>query len=191
MREKYDKQLYLEFSGNATLKVVKEYREKYNSISNILDKNAKILSLVHTDIKYANKSSNKGCKSTYTTENIVRALITHNIEGTDWRETIVRVPESGFLKNFIRFGNRPVMDYSFLCKCFKAIRHETWQNVNKLLGIYAINNNQLDPKELRVDTTVVESNIHYPTDASLLWDGYRVIKRNLARARKRNASVSH
>jgi IS5 family transposase len=189
MREKYDNQLYLEFSGNATLKVVKEYREKYKSISKILDKNPKILSIVHTDIKHANKSSNKGRKSTYTTENIVRALITHNIEGTDWRETIVRVSESGFLKDFIRFGNRPVMDYSFLCKCFKAIRPETWQKVNKSLGIYAINNNQLDPKELRVDTTVVESNIHYPTDASLLWDGYRVIKRNLVRARERNVSV--
>jgi hypothetical protein len=49
MREKYDKQLYLEFSGNATLKVVKEYREKYKSINKILDKNPKILSLVHTD----------------------------------------------------------------------------------------------------------------------------------------------
>jgi hypothetical protein len=50
MREKYDKQLYLEFSGNATLKVVKEYREKYKSINKILDKNPKILSLVHTDM---------------------------------------------------------------------------------------------------------------------------------------------
>ncbi len=97
--------------------------------------------------------------------------------------------ESGFLKDFIRFGNHPVKDYSFLCKCFKALRPETWQKINKLLGVYEINNNQLDPKELRVDTTVVESNIHYPTDASLLWDGYRVIKRNLARARERNASV--
>ena len=63
MREKYDKQLYLEFSGNATLKVVKEYRAKYKSISKILDKNPKILSLVHTDIKHANKSSNKGRSS--------------------------------------------------------------------------------------------------------------------------------
>ena len=54
MREKYDKQLYLEFSGNATLNAIKEHREKYKSISNILDKNPKILRIVHTDIKHAN-----------------------------------------------------------------------------------------------------------------------------------------
>jgi len=31
---------------------------------------------------------------------------------------------------------------------------------------------------MRVDTTVVETNIHYPTDASLLGDGVRVLTRN-------------
>lgn len=65
------------------------------------------------------------------------------------------------------------MDYSFLCKCFKALEPETWKKINAVLGSYAINNNQLDPSELRVDTTVIESNIHYPIDASLLWDSYR------------------
>lgn len=191
MREKFESQLYLEFSGNATLKVVKEYREKYKNIREILDKNPKILNVVHNDIKHLYRSSNMGRKCTYTTEHILRALIVHNIECTDWRETIVRVSESGFLKDFIRFGDRPVMDYSFLCKCFKAIRSETWKEVNKLLGVYAINNKQLDPKDLRVDTTVVESNIHYPTDASLLWDGYRVIKRLLVKARGYSTITCH
>lgn len=179
----------MEFSGNATLKVVKEYREKCQNIIEILDKNSRILTLVHNDIKHVNKSSNKVRRSTYTTENIIRALITHNIECTDRRETIVRVSESSFLRDFVRFGNRPVMDYSFLCKCFKAISPETWKEINKLLGAYALKNEQLYPKDVREDTTVVVPNIHYPTDASLLWDGYRVIKRLLVRARGHNASV--
>ena len=37
---------------------------------------------------------------------------------------------------------------------------------------------------IRTDTTVVESNIHYPTDASLLWDTWRVASRLLVRARE-------
>ncbi len=189
MREKFDRQLYLEFSGNATLKVVREYRKKYECISEILDKNPQILTKVHTNIKRLYKSSNKGRKCTYTTDNILRALLVHSLECTGWRETIVRVSESSFLKDFIRLGNRPVMDYSFLCKCFKAIEPQTWKKINNSLGSYATDNNQLDPKELRVDTTVVESNIHYPTDSSLLWDGYRVLKRLLAQVRKHKRSV--
>jgi IS5 family transposase len=32
-------------------------------------------------------------------------------------------------------------------------------------------------RKLRTDTTVVESNIHYPTDSALLQDGVRVLAR--------------
>jgi IS5 family transposase len=42
----------------------------------------------------------------------------------------------------------------------------------------------IDPSVIRSDTTVVETNIHYPTDASLLWDTWRVASRLLKRARE-------
>src|SRR6185437_6849130 len=37
---------------------------------------------------------------------------------------------------------------------------------------------------LRVDTTVVETNVHYPTDSSLLADGARVLRRTMKRVRE-------
>jgi IS5 family transposase len=43
----------------------------------------------------------------------------------------------------------------------------------------------MDPTAVRTDTTVVEANIHYPTDSSLLWDGWRVLARLLRRAREK------
>src|SRR2546422_453083 len=49
-------------------------------------------------------------------------------------------------------------------------------------------------RRLRVDTTVVETNIHYPTDATLLADGVRVLTRALrrigGRVRERVRSVA-
>jgi len=39
-------------------------------------------------------------------------------------------------------------------------------------------------KKLRIDTTVVESDIHYPTDTGLLSDGVRVITRVVSRLKK-------
>ncbi len=44
-------------------------------------------------------------------------------------------------------------------------------------------------RELRMDTTVVEANIHYPTDTSLLADGIRVITRTVSRLKKVVAQV--
>jgi IS5 family transposase len=84
------------------------------------------------------------------------------------------------------------MDFGFLDKCFLAIRPETWRKVNELLGRYGVANGKIDPSVLRSDTTVVESNIHYPTDTSLLWDTWRVASRLLKRARQIDrASVPH
>jgi IS5 family transposase len=50
----------------------------------------------------------------------------------------------------------------------------------------------VDPSVIRADTTVVECNIHWPTDSSLLWDAWRVASRILQRARALDAiSVPH
>ena len=71
------------------------------------------------------------------------------------------------------------MDFTFLDKCFLAIRPETWKRVNELLGQYGVAQERSARKVIRTDTTVVESNIHYPTDSSLLWDTWRVASRLL------------
>jgi len=39
-------------------------------------------------------------------------------------------------------------------------------------------------RKLRIDTTVVETNIHYPTDSTLLQDGVRVITRTIKKAQE-------
>jgi IS5 family transposase len=44
-------------------------------------------------------------------------------------------------------------------------------------------------RKLRMDTTVVEANIHYPTDTSLLADGVRVITHTVTRLKKTGAEV--
>ena len=76
------------------------------------------------------------------------------------------------------------MDYTFLNRCFKAIEADTWQLLNEHLAAYAVNQQQVDPSVVRVDSTVIETNIHYPTDSSLLWDSWRVLARLLRLVRE-------
>ena len=97
---------------------------------------------------------------------------------------MIRIGGDGFLQDFLRMRKKAVMDFSFLDKCFLAIRPETWKRVNELLGRYAVAEEAINPKVIRTDTTVVESNIHHPTDSSLLWDTWRVATRLLKRARE-------
>jgi IS5 family transposase len=174
MRRVFDEQTYLNFSGETSLKVVEEYRAKYAGIDACLDANPLILWLVHEDLEILSQSK-QGREAKFTTEILFRALLVHQIEGTPLRQTVVRIAESPTLQSFVRLGTRSVPDFTLLDRAFKAITPETWKLINEELARYAVKQCDLDVSQIRADTTVIETNIHYPTDSSLLWDSYRVL----------------
>jgi IS5 family transposase len=176
--------LSFESSDDGLPKVLRDYRARYRAISQVLDANPEILSAVHQDLQKLSPGNSQGREGDYTSENILRALIVQHLEGLPFREAVIRIGSEPFLQDFLRMRKRPVMDYSFLNKCFLAIRPQTWKRVNELLGRYGVTQEAVSTRVIRTDTTVVESNIHYPTDASLLWDTWRVASRLLIRARE-------
>lgn len=187
MRRKKEAVLPFEWNNDHLPKIVREYREKYKRISRILDENPEILDLAHRDLKKLSQGGRHGREADFTSETILRALIVHCVEGLSLRETTIHIAGSDFLQDFLRTRKKAVMDFTFLDKCFKAIGPETWKRINELLGGKAVAEKQIDPKTIRTDTTVVETNIHWPTDSSLLWDTYRVAARLLGRGRKISA----
>jgi IS5 family transposase len=192
MRRKAEAVLSFESSDEGLPKVVRDYRARYRAISQVLDANSEILAAVHKDLVKLSQGGSKGRKGDYTSENILRALIVQHLEGLPFRETVIRIGSDPFLQDFLRLRKRAVMDFGFLDKCFLAIRPQTWRHVNELLGRYGVAQGKVNPGVLRTDTTVVESNIHHPTDASLLWDTWRVASRLLKRAREIDpTSVPH
>ena len=184
MRRKKEAVLCFESSDDGLPRVVRDYRARFRAISQLLDDNSEILTAVHGDILKLSESDSQGREGDFTSENILRALIVQHMEGLPFREAVIRIGGDGFLQDFARMRKKAVMDYSFLDKCFLAIRPETWRQVNELLGRYGVEQGAINPKVIRTDTTVVESNIHYPTDSSLLWDSWRVAARLLERGRK-------
>lgn len=177
MRPKSDPQRYFHWSTASTTSIVRQYEDKYNGISDILDGNPEMLDLAAGDLRKLSTGSRKGRRATFTAENLLRALLVHQIEGTSLRGTMIRLAHSPFLQDFVRLGVRPVMHYSLLDRAFSAIRPVTWKKINDCLTAFALEHGKIQPDTLRVDTTVVESNIHWPTDSSLLWDSWRTLYR--------------
>ena len=188
MRQK--RESVLSFVGNqeGLPKTVREYREKYKGISVALDLVSEVLDLVHRDLRKLTEGGRKGRKADFSSETILRSLVVMTVEGLSYRETVVRIADSEFLQDFIRTRKKAVMDHSFLSKCFKAIQPRTWKRVNELLAAHFVKEGCLDPSVIRTDTTVVECNIHWPTDSSLLWDTWRVASRILQRGRTEEPS---
>jgi len=175
MRLKSTEQQYFDFSSESRLKIVNEYRQKYRLLSHLLDENPHLVSLVHQDVAKLLSRSKKGRKSDYTSEQILRSLVIQFIEQHSFRDVVVLIENSEFLRSFVRLGVQPMMDYSFLNKAFGVLHEETWQAINQVLTQYAVEQGMISPEKLRMDTTVYETHIHYPTDSSLLWDSFRTL----------------
>ena len=166
-------------------KIVRDYRNEYKLVSEILDKHPEILEMAHRDLaKLSKATSRRGRKADFTSENLLRAILVMQREGLDYREASVRIAESDTLQNFCRLIKKRSLDFTLLNKAFCAIRPETWEMMNHALGLGAVADEVISIEHLRTDTTVTECNIHWPTDSSLLWDTYRVIAREMSRGRR-------
>ncbi len=91
MRTKSTKQQYFDFSRKSSIKVVNEYRKKYKIISQLLDKNPQLVSLVHQDLAKMLSQSKRGRKSEYTSEQILRSLIVMFVEQDSLRQVVIRI----------------------------------------------------------------------------------------------------
>lgn len=187
MRLKCNPQRSLNFF-RSHLKITNAYYAKYEAISSILDELPELVELVHRDLTRAREIAEQGDRRgrihVFTAENVLRILVCQAIEGESLRGIVIRIDDSGFLRQFVRLVHGPMMDYTTLCKLKNSIREETWSRVNRSVAEFAVRRDGLEGKELRIDTTAVETDIHYPTDSSLLWDVYRVLARLIERARE-------
>jgi len=69
-------------------------------------------------------------------------------------------------------------------RAFVRLTPETLMAINELLVQAAVTLGLEDGKTLGVDTTVVQTDVHHPTDNTLLWDVVRVVTRLVAAARR-------
>jgi len=103
---------------------------------------------------------------------------------------------------FTHVGAEKVPDAKTLARIECALGPEVFREVHKRLVGIAQEKKVVKGRKMRMDTTVVETNIHYPTDSSLLGDGVRVLIRTMKkivkvggdageRVRDRMRSVTH
>lgn len=177
------------WAEEADNQTVRDYRNEYKSLSEILDRHPAILDRAHDDLATLCKATTKrGRKPTFTSENLFRAILVMQREGMDYRQASVRIAESETLQWFCRLIKKPTLDFTLLNKAFCAIRPETWEGINRALATRAASEGAITPSHVRTDTTVTECNIHWPTDSSLLWDVYRVVARQMKAGRKLDRS---
>ena len=138
MRTEMSLQDYLDFGSKSSVKIVREWQQKYLAIDEVLRKNTKIIRLAHEDFRQWLSESAKGRKSKYTTDQIVRSLMVMFLEEDKYREVVIRIDGSRFLRKFVGLGPwKQMMDFTFLSRALSALRPETLMAINKVVAKYA------------------------------------------------------
>jgi len=126
------------------------------------------------------KSRTRGRKQT-PAEVVLRLLILKHVR--DWSyEVLEREVRANLVyRTFTRIGAEKVPDAKTLGRLGQVAGPEVITDLHRRLVEIAVEKRLVSGKRMRVDTTVVETNIHYPTDSSLLGDGNRVLTRVMKR----------
>jgi transposase, IS5 family len=142
----------------------------------VLEDEQLISAVYHALLKRRPKSRTRGRLGT-PAEIVLRLLILKHIR--NWSFEVVEREVRGNLvyREFTRVGAAKVPDAKSLGRQALALGPEVIEQIHRRMVQLALENRVIEGRRMRVDTTVVETNIHYPTDSGLLGDGTRVLTR--------------
>jgi IS5 family transposase len=117
-------------------------------------------------------------------EVILRSLVVKRLYRLSYEQTEYQVRDSLVLRQFCRVYLNEVPDDTTLIRWAALVQPETLEQFNQRLTELAAQLKVTKGRKLRTDGTVVETNIHHPSDSSLLADSVRVLGRTLRRAKE-------
>ncbi len=117
-------------------------------------------------------------------EVILRLLIVKHLYGFSYQQTEHYVSDSLVLRQFCRLYLQPVPDDTTLLRWANLIQPETLHQLLERVMLLAQSLKVTRARKLRTDGTVVKTDIHHPSDSTLLGDGIRVLCRTLGKAKQ-------
>jgi transposase, IS5 family len=143
-----------------------------------------IFERVKVDLRGRYPNSGRLGRHSTPVEVILRMLMVKRLYGWSYEQTERFVSDSIVLRQFCRLYLEAAPDDTTLIRWANQIGSETLAALNDRAVELARSLKVSRGRKLRVDSMVVETNIHHPTDSALLGDGVRVLSRLIRRARK-------
>ena len=177
MRHKFNPQTGL-FSPMMRHSIAKELQE----MSKVLDANPRLMDLVFQDMTSLSRTDTG--RQGMTAEQVLRSAVLKQYRQLTYEELAFHLEDSDSFRSFSRLEVGQYPSKSVLQENIKAIREETWEAIIHEVTDYAIREKIETGRTVRVDSTAVETNIHHPTDSTLLSDGIRIITRWLTEGKE-------
>ena len=112
-------------------------------------------------------------------ETVLRLLILKHVRTWSYEVLEREVRANLVYRDFTRVGAGKMPDSKTMGRWGTALKPEVLKQVHERMVTIARDKGAIAGRRMRVDTTVVETNIHHPTDSTLLGDGVRVLTRTM------------
>jgi IS5 family transposase len=163
------------------------HSRELRAMSRILDEHPEVAKWVHADLvgrKGRTISSRRG-REGMSGEQVLRVILVKQLGGFSYHELAFHLADSISYRAFCRFDvGRRIPNKKTLQRNVKKVEALTLERINVVLVEHAIADDIDDGNKIRIDCTVVETNIHEPTDSSLLVDAVRVLVRLMNQAQE-------
>jgi IS5 family transposase len=151
-------------------------------IDTVLNENPGLYEIIARDIMDLNKNTEVGRQDSPTVEQVVRAAIYKELKKLDYRELEYAQEDSRICGAFIKLEGRSPFSFEVFHKYISRITGESLRALMVEINRIMMQEERIeDGKRLRTDSTVVETDIHYPTNNSLIWDciktSHRLLKK--------------
>jgi transposase, IS5 family len=160
------------------------HAKELEAISRLLDQTPAMAEAVGADLVRDLKNPESGAPG-MSGDQVLRVMLLKQMKGFSYEALHFHLMDSATFRTFCRIGvMEEVPGRSTVAENVKKVRPETLEQVNRLLLGVAKTKGVERGRKVRIDATVVETDIHAPTDSSLLYDGVRVLARLLGEAKE-------
>lgn len=174
----------LSFGDGLIAEEVSDLREPWMKHADAVLADEEIITAVYEALaKRHPKSRSRGRRGT-PAEMVLRLLILKHVRNWSYAVLESEVRANLVYRDFTRVGGAKMPDAKTMGRWGIAVGPEVIKQIHERMVTIAQEKGVAAGRRMRVDTTVVETNIHYPTDSSLLGDGVRVLTRAMKKVTK-------
>jgi len=159
-----------------------QYGVQLQQLSSVLDQYPQILPLVSNDL--IDEAATPTGRTGMSVESVFRCLLLKQRLQVSYEQLAFHLSDSLSYRTFARLPHKLMPSRSGLQSTIRKIKPQTLAKINKLLSQDWHNQGVLSIRQIRMDATVVTSNIAPPSDSQLLNDGVRVLSRLLVKSRE-------
>jgi transposase, IS5 family len=149
-------------------------------VDGLLDDPA-LVELVRQSLAARRPRSRRTGRPSIAPDRLLRCCVVKHLKGWSFRELERELRSNLVYRQFTRFDAEATPDFSTFSRTFALLSPAVTEQIHQRVVGLAREQGVGRGRKLRTDTTVVETNIHYPTDSTLLGDGIRVLSRSLKR----------